>query len=83
MTKWRRFFGGGEVFLYEGETLENKYAPGDKLEVLVINVDDQEGGEVLVSHRRLERRRLWEKLEKASTEEETLTGKVKKLFPKG
>lgn len=80
--KMEAILPGGEVFLYEGETLENKYAPGDKLEVLVINVDDQEG-EVLVSHRRLERRRLWEKLEKASTEEETLTGKVKEVVPKG
>ena len=80
--KMEAFLPGGEVFLYEGETLKSKYAPGDELEVLVISVDDQEG-EVVVSHRRLERRKSWEKLENALKEEETLTGKVKEVVPKG
>lgn len=80
--KMEAFLPGGEVFLYEGETLKTKYAPGDQIEVLVISVDDQEG-EVVVSHRRLERRESWEKLENALKEVETLTGKVKEVVPKG
>ncbi len=81
-NKMEAMLPGGEVFLREGETLADKFPLNTELEVLIIKVKDEEG-EILVSHRRLERRKLWERLREVLESGETIYGKVKNVVSAG
>ena len=71
-----------EVYLQEGEGLADRFAPGEEVEVTVIDMDDQES-RVVVSHKRLAREKRWEELalllEGGATEER----KVKQVVNAG
>lgn len=71
-----------EVYLQEGESLADRFAPGEEVEVTVIDMDDQES-RVVVSHKRLARDKRWEELalllEGGATEER----KVKQVVNAG
>lgn len=81
-NKMEAMLPGGEVFLREGETLADKFPLNSELEVLIIKVKDEEG-EILVSHRRLERMKLWERLREVLESGETIYGKVKNVVSAG
>jgi len=81
-NKTEAILPGGEVFLREGETLADKFPPETQVEVLVVKVNDQEG-EIVVSHRRLERQKLWDRLQEAMENEELLNGLVKEVVSAG
>ena len=71
-----------EVYLQEGESLADRFAQGDEVEVTVIDMDDQES-KVVVSHKRLARDKRWDELalllESGATEER----KVKQVVNAG
>ncbi len=71
-----------EVFLEEGSTLKEKFSLEEEVEVIVLRLNEEEG-KIIVSHRRVERERLWSKLESAMENEETLEGKVKEVVDAG
>ncbi len=71
-----------EVYLSEGESLADKFTPGEEIEVTVLSVDDQDG-KIVVSHKRLAKEKRWAELEQACAEGTTLEGKVKQVVPKG
>jgi 4-hydroxy-3-methylbut-2-enyl diphosphate reductase len=56
--------------------------PGDKIEVQVIKVENDEGHPIL-SKRRVEREKSWEKLEQAFDNEEIIEGKVLEVVKGG
>lgn len=72
----------GEVYLQEGESLADRFAQGEEVEVTVIDIDDQES-KVVVSYKRLARDKRWDELalllEDGTTEEK----KVKQVVNAG
>ncbi len=70
-----------EVYLSEGETLPELFAPGDEIEVTVLKVDDQDN--VTVSHKRLAKEKRWRELEQAFNEATVEKGRVKQVVSAG
>ncbi len=62
-----------ELFASKAEDPSTIVKPGDKIEVQVIKVEDEEGHPIL-SKRRVERQKAWEKLEQAVESEEIIEG---------
>ncbi|MEW5784862.1 MAG: bifunctional 4-hydroxy-3-methylbut-2-enyl diphosphate reductase/30S ribosomal protein S1 [Bacillota bacterium] len=71
-----------ELYLTEGETLTERFKPGDEIEVTVLSVDDQDG-KVVVSHKRLAKEKRLSELEQAFEQETILEGLVKQVVPAG
>jgi len=70
-----------EVHLGEGETLAEKFAPEDDIEVTVLEIDDQEG--VIVSHRLLGRKKREEELKDNYENQKVMKGLVKHVVKAG
>ncbi|MGB4643172.1 MAG: bifunctional 4-hydroxy-3-methylbut-2-enyl diphosphate reductase/30S ribosomal protein S1 [Dethiobacteria bacterium] len=71
-----------EVYLQEGETLADRFEPGQEIEVTVIDIEDRDS-KVVVSHKRLARDRRWQELHQALEEQTTEEGKVKQVVNAG
>jgi len=71
-----------EVYLEEGASLQEKFSAEDELEVLVLRVNEDEG-KIIVSHRRVEREKVWNRLEEVMENEEIMEGKVKEAVDAG
>ncbi len=71
-----------EVHLDDGKSLADLFAAEDKVEVTVIDIDDQDG-KVVVSHKRLDREKRLSELEQALEKGDNLEGKVKQVVGAG
>ena len=71
-----------EVYLQEGETLVDRFEPGQEVEVTVIDIDDQES-RVVVSHKRLAREKRWQELTLLVENEATEERRVKQVVNAG
>ena len=71
-----------EVYLQEGETLADRFEPGQEIEVTVIDIEDRDS-KVVVSHKRLARDRRWQELHQALEEQTNEEGKVKQVVNAG
>lgn len=71
-----------EVYLQEGETLADRFEPGQELEVTIIDIEDRDS-KVVVSHRRLSRDARWQELAVALEEQTTEEGRVKQVVSAG
>ncbi len=71
-----------EVYLQEGETLVDRFEPGQEVEVTVIDIDEQES-RVVVSHKRLARDNRWQELALLLESEATEERKVKQVVNAG
>lgn len=64
-----------ELSFSEAEDIRAHFKPGDEVEVVVIRAEDEEGRPVL-SKRRIDQDKTWEKIEAAKESGEIITGKV-------
>jgi len=71
-----------EVYLQEGETLADRFEPGQEIEVTIIDIEDRDS-KVVVSHRRLSRDARWRELQQALEEQSTAEGRVKQVVSAG
>ncbi len=71
-----------EVITGTDQALSQVLQPGQELELVVRNVNHQEG-KILLSRRIIERKLRWQELEKAFSEGTVLTGRVKETVPAG
>lgn len=71
-----------EVHLQEGETLADRFEPGEEIEVTIIDIEDRDS-KVVVSHKRLSRHARWQELAQALEEKTTEEGKVKQVVNAG
>ena len=71
-----------EVYLQEGESLVDRFEPGQEVEVTVIDIDDQES-KVVVSHKRLARDKRWQELARLLEDETTEERRVKQVVNAG
>lgn len=71
-----------EVYLQEGETLTDRFEPGQEIEVTVIDIEDRDS-KVVVSHKRLARDERWQELQQALETEATAEGRVKQVVNAG
>lgn len=70
-----------EVYLSEGDTLPELFAPGDEIELTVLTVDEQDN--VFVSHKRLAKEKRWQELEQSLQEDRVEEGRVKQVVSAG
>ena len=71
-----------EVHLQEGETLADRFEPGQEIEVTIIDIEDRDS-KVVVSHKRLSRHARWQELARSLEEKTTEEGKVKQVVNAG
>ncbi|HHU76901.1 MAG TPA: bifunctional 4-hydroxy-3-methylbut-2-enyl diphosphate reductase/30S ribosomal protein S1 [Firmicutes bacterium] len=72
----------GEIFLEEGATLQEKFSPGDSIDLLILKINEQDDN-IIVSAKRLERERRWKELEDALENGKNMQGNVKEVVPAG